>query len=123
MEYQFFAPVNLDKKEYLDPLKIGDGTLFDWCADQQSGLLSFLLRKSSEKGKESIYKDSFDITKDYQTAGRWAGDRVILLGEFDESGLWEKLKKEFKDITEQVVKEYNDFILTEEFQVIMKRVK
>jgi len=94
----------LDKKEYVCPWKISGGAkLWEWCVSSQAGIFPFLLRKSNEGG-------GGDINKEYQTAGRWAGDRVVLIGDYDESKLWDKLKRGYAEISRQLIKDYNDFI-------------
>lgn len=101
---QYFRAVNLDKKEYICPWEIGGAAkLWEWCANRQAGIFPFLLRKSNEGG-------GGDIKKDYKTAGRWAGSRIVLIGDYDESRLWDKLEEEYKDISRELVKDYNDFI-------------
>ena len=42
-------------------------------------------------------------------AGRWAGDRVCLVGDYDSSKLWERLRQ-FRNITKEVVDTWNAFI-------------
>ena len=111
---QYFKAVNLDKKEYVCPWKIGGvAKLWEWCVNTQAGIFPFLLRKSNEGG-------GGDINKDYETAGRWAGERVVLIGDYDESGLWDKLEKEYADISRQMVTDYNDFIESDESKLKYK---
>jgi len=108
---QYFRLVNLDKKEYVDPWAIGGlGKLWEWCANNQCRVIPFLLRKSSQGG-------GGDIHKDYKYAGRWAGDRIVLVGDYDESGLFDKVEEEFREISEELAKEFNDFIELELYQV------
>jgi hypothetical protein len=42
-------------------------------------------------------------------AGRWAGDRVCLIGDYDSSKLWEELPG-FHNITKDLVETWNAFI-------------
>lgn len=94
----------MDRKEYVCPWEIGGvAKLWEWCCNRQAGIFPFLLRKSSEGG-------GGDIQKDYQTAGRWAGNRIVLIGDYDQSRLWDRLEREYTDISEQLVRDYNDFI-------------
>ena len=55
-----------------------------------------------------IEGQSVDVPED-GIAGRWAGDRVVLVGDYDSSGLFEK-SGEFHNITEELVKVWNGFI-------------
>jgi len=101
---QYFLVVNLDKKEYLHPHKLDCGLkLWEICANNCLNILGFLLRKSSEGG-------GGDIQKDYKNAGRWAGDRLVVVGDYDGSKLYDKASKEFKEITDEIKKKWNDFI-------------
>jgi hypothetical protein len=102
---QYFKAVNLTKNEYVCPWEIGGvAKLWEWCVNPQAGIFPFLLRKSDDYG-------GGDIQKEYETAGRWAGDRIVLIGDYDSSNLWNKLEHGgWTDISEQLVKDYNDFI-------------
>ena len=73
-----------------------------------------MLRKSSEGG-------GGDIKEDYETAGRWAGDRIVLIGDYDESKLWDILETEYVDISEQLVSDYNDFIEVDSLKLQYQR--
>ena len=108
---QYFRLINYDKKEYIDPWDIwGLGKLWEWCANNQCRILPFLLRKSSEGG-------GGDIEKDYQTAGRWAKDRIALVGDYDQSKDFDRAEKEFSNISHQVRKDFNDFIDAKEMKL------
>jgi len=108
---QYFLLVNLDKREYVYPIYVSTGMkLIELCVNNFGALLLFLLRKSSEGG-------GGDIDKPYKYAGRWAGDRVVLVGDYDESDLFRKALEEYKDITLAVVNEYNDFVWQDEFKL------
>lgn len=111
---QYFRAVNLDKEEYVCPWKIGGGAkLWEWCVNAQAGIFPFLLRKSNEGG-------GGDIDKEYKTAGCWAGDRVVLIGDYDESGLWEKAEQEYENISRELVADYNDFIGVDDSKLTYK---
>ena len=108
---QYFLIVNLDKKEFIHPHKLGSGLkLWEICASNACRVLPFLLRKSNETG-------GGDIQKEYKNAGRWAGDRIVVVGDYDESGLYDKALKEFKDISHKIKDEFNDFIQVEHLQL------
>lgn len=101
---QSFCLVNLDKREYVsawDDASIGK--LWEWCKAKHSGIIYFLLRKSSGTG-------GGDIQDRYETAGRWAGDRIVLIGDYDGSNLYKLALESYKNITADAMKEYKDFI-------------
>ncbi len=102
---QYFILVNLDKEEYIDPHKFTAGAkLWEICVNSTSGILPFLLRKSSDIGSGG------DIKKNYKSAGRWAGDRIVVVGDYDDSGIYCKAKLHFKEISEEVLAEFWDFV-------------
>jgi hypothetical protein len=43
------------------------------------------------------------------TVGRWAGDRVALVGDYDDSGLWNELPS-YRNISAEVVRDWNAFM-------------
>ena len=108
---QYFRAVNLDKKEYINPWEMGNGAkLWEWAANNITRIFPFLLRKSNEGG-------GGDIQKDYKNAGRWAGDRIVVVGDYDESGLYDKASREFKEISREIEDEFNDFIEIKEYKI------
>jgi len=101
---QYFLIANLTKKEYLNPLKLQSGLkLWEITVNKAPRVLPLLLRKSSSGG-------GGDIQKDYKSAGRWAGDRIVVIGDYDESELFEKVRKTYEEISNQTIKDYNDFV-------------
>lgn len=100
---QYFLIVNLDKKEFIHPSRAGMGSKLWEIAVNNGGIFPLLLRKSSEGG-------GGDIMKPFWSAGRWAGNRVVVVGDYDKSGLYDKAQKRFKDVTKRVVKDFNEFI-------------
>ena len=52
--------------------------------------------------------------------GRWAGDRIVVIGDYDSSGLYDEVKKKgWKDISVGVAKEFNEFIGDDDLKVII----
>ena len=100
---QYFVFVNLDKKEVINAWDLGSGAKFWEISNNLKGLWCFLLRKSNEGGGGDI-----DFTS-YKHIGRWAGDRVVLIGDYDKSKLYDKASDTYKDITEEIKKEYKKF--------------
>jgi hypothetical protein len=41
--------------------------------------------------------------------GRWAGDRVVLIGDYDKSKLWDELPA-FRNVSAELVEAWNGFI-------------
>jgi hypothetical protein len=113
---QYFVIANLTKKEYLHPHRLGFGAkLWEISANNITRIFPLLLRKSSEGG-------GGDIQRDYPTAGRWAGDKIVVVGDYDKSGLYEKAKKNFREISKEVVKDYNDFIKEPSMKMKLEKV-
>lgn len=48
--------------------------------------------------------------------GRWAGDRIALVGDYDASGLWDE-SHAFGNVTEELVAAWNDFIELPDFHL------
>lgn len=102
---QYFIIANLDKKEYIDPRKFTAGAkLWEICVNTTAGVLPFLLRKSNDIGSGG------DIKKNYKNAGRWAGDRIAVIGDHDTTGLFLKVELHFREISEEVMAEFWDFV-------------
>jgi hypothetical protein len=101
--------VNVTRKEYVNPWDIGGlGKLFEWCVNRQAGIFPYLLRKSSERGGGDVrYKNP-------QFAGRWAGNEIYLIGDYDESNLFEIANSEYRNISKELATEYNLFIQVDE---------
>jgi len=103
---QYFRFVNVSKREYVDPWDIGGiAKLWEWCANREAGIFPYLLRKSNEGGGGDI-EDSDKAP----FAGHWAGDELYLIGDYDESRLWQKAEAEFRNISEPLIAEYNEFM-------------
>jgi len=51
--------------------------------------------------------------------GRWAGDRVVLVGDYDEGKLWEELPT-YRNISKEVVETWNSFIELDEKQLTFR---
>lgn len=75
---QYWKPVNLDKKEYLHAHDLDGGLKLleqTWSAGGVAGALVLLLAASPEKRGGG---DAPDTT----TVGRWAGDRIVFVGDY-----------------------------------------
>lgn len=113
---QYFILVNLDKEEYITSGDIGGASkLSEWCGNLQAGIIPFLLAQGPDDG---ILGDGERYLKERETGevqphpewGRWAKDRIVLVGDYDESKLSYKAREEFENVSETVLKEFNDFM-------------
>jgi len=115
---QYFYLINLDKKEYIHPFNLGGGVkLWEWLANYTVFLPIFLLRKSTESGGGDYHGEHLP------NLGRWAGDRVALVGDYDESGLYDKAKKHFTEISHIIKQDFIKFLLWAELDVTTKNEK
>lgn len=103
---QYFFIVNLDKKEFLHPHKLGMGLkLWEICINKGCGVIPYLLRKSSSMGGGDI-----DELETFPYAGHWAGDRIVVVGDYDKSNLFQTAEENYKDISLEVRDEYEKFL-------------
>lgn len=100
---------NTTKKEFINPVVLtGAADLESICTKHISGILPFLLRRSSESGGGDLLEDF-----DYQYAGRWAGDCVSVIGE-DDLDLYQEILGSWKDISLDLTDEWHSFMRDEE---------
>ena len=112
---QYFYIMNLDKKEYLHPHKIGCGLkLWEICANDAISCLPFLLRQSNEGGG-----GDYNMADETSYCGRWAGDRIAVIGDYDASKLYQEAYEGngWKEISVELAKEYNPWIELEEKKI------
>ena len=121
---QYFKALNTDKMEVVCPWCIGGGAkLWEWAANPQGAIFTLLLRKSDEGGGGDFYgyhkgcgEGSPIPCPLSPIAGRWAGDRVMLVGDYDSSKLWNQLHQ-CENISRQLVDEWNAFIEIDDKQL------
>ena len=121
---QYFKAVNTDKHEYVCPWCIGGGAkLWEWAANPQGAIFCLLLRKSDEGGGGDFYGYHSGCDEGgpircalSPIAGRWAGDRVVLVGDYDSSKLWD-VHAGYTNISRDLVTEWNRFIELPEKQL------
>jgi hypothetical protein len=114
---QYFKAVNIDKREVVCPWCIGGGAkLWEWSANTQGSIFTLLLRKSDEGGGGDFYgyhkecDEGGPITcRPEPMVGRWAGDRVALVGDYDPSNLYTEAAG-YRNISRELVAVWNDFI-------------
>src|SRR3954463_16594654 len=99
---QYFIAVNKTKKEFVRSWDIGGlAKLVEWCANKTAGILPYLLRRSSGWGGGDADHTAAKF------AGRWAGDEIYLVGDYDESNLYETAQDEYQNIAQGLVAEYS----------------
>ena len=112
---EYIHYINLDKKEYFTivPFKFWE----NMAGEQPKVLLWLLTHNHENKGL------GWGNVEGYKYLGRWSGDRIIILGDYDP--MFEKLKvlKEFKDITCEVMKEVMDYASKEELPKLYEYLK
>lgn len=79
---QYYMTVNLDKKEYLYPHKLGDGLkLMEFACSTLGTMtaLALLLADGNGRGGGDMHSNSPLI-------GSWAGDRIVIAGDYADPG-------------------------------------
>lgn len=78
---QYWIPVNLDKKEFIDPHKLASGLkLWEIVANDHVGKALCILCAAmpEQRGGGDLCESP--------TVGRWAGDRIALVGDYADDG-------------------------------------
>lgn len=107
---QYYKLVNLDKKELIDAWTMNSGAKFWEIANNLPAIWHFLLYKSSDSGGGD-WHDAEDNTN--SNLGRWAGDRVVLIGDYDDSDMNENVwdqEKGYTNISLKILEEYKQFV-------------
>jgi len=93
---EYWHIVNLDKKEMFatPPYKF-----WEWMANEHSKVLFWLCAKRQDM-KRGFGSPEYEK---YPTLGRWAGDRVIVIGDYDPE--FKKIIAGCKDITLEVLED------------------
>lgn len=98
---QYYVFVNETKKEYVDPAELdGSAKLWEVCYNPGcAGALTFLTLQ--------CLSDS-----NYKYAGRWAGDKLSVVGDYDSSDLYTIVQRDpsWRDITQPVKEELRCFL-------------
>ncbi len=139
---QYFKAVNLDKKEYVCPWCLdGVRKLFEWAVNKQGAVFTLLLRQSSQSGggdfsgpgtqfidldagvslseviAKGVTREGMLVNLPPESiVGRWAGDRITLVGDYDDSGLYQKASS-YLNISERLVDAWNEFVNWDEHEL------
>ncbi len=134
---QYFKAVNVTKKEVVCPWCLGGvAKLIEWAINPWGAVFTLLLRKSDASGggdfggptmqrldasKQSPEEILETIVRGVlkegapcgippdSVVGRWAGDEVYLVGDYDSSKLFDK-SEEFRNISRELVDTWNQFV-------------
>ena len=132
---QYFKAVNKTKHEYICPWCMGGGAkLWEWSVNPQGAIFTLLLRQSSATGGGDYQgpepqiisaDDPTDLAEtiargvpregqpvslsDDAIVGRWAGDAVCLVGDYDASELYDKAGS-YRNITPELIEVWNQFV-------------
>jgi len=105
---QYYKITNIDKEEYLCPHKFGSGLkLMEFGNDGQSAMtgLAVLLADGNGRG-------GGDLRSEHPIIGTWAGDRIVIAGDYADANKWCPSTKEnlyayaehaYKDISDKVI--------------------
>lgn len=82
---QYHIPVNIDKREFINPHLLNNGLkMLEWgCGGGTTTALTVLLACSHQRGGGDLITDNPAANK---IMGRWAGDRIVVLGDYTEVG-------------------------------------
>jgi len=93
--------VNHSIREYIHPNDIGENaSFFGLIHGITPTILAYLLRTSQELGYG-------DIIEDLDFNGRWAGDRIEILGDYHDQSLFLDIQNDYHNITQEAYAEYN----------------
>lgn len=82
---QYHKLVNLDKKEFINPHKMGSGLKLDEFNESLVMVaLSILLSDNNGQGCGDIFKKGRGGPADH--SGRWAGNRIVITGDYTAHG-------------------------------------
>ena len=84
---QYHLILNLDKRQYLEPHASGEGAkLLEFGCSMEGTMtaLAALLARDNGKGGGDLYPP--DGTGDTALIGSWAGDRIVIAGDYGEPG-------------------------------------
>lgn len=105
---QYYMAVNPRKREYICPWCIGGGSkLWEWAVNLEAAIFPVLLAKTDEGGGGD---PDWEDPKVQQVFGRWAGDPVYLVGDYDSSKLYDKAREEYANISGEVGEAVSDFL-------------
>ena len=104
---QYYVIANIDKKQRIVPLAFGDGSkLMEFSMSSEGVLTALAVLLASGNGK-----GGGDLESEDPIIGSWAGDRIVIAGDYADSGLfgydkaniYDIAMTEFEDISSDVL--------------------
>jgi len=81
---QYFRIVNLDKRQYINPHSFNDGAkLLEFGCGGVGTMTALAVLLADGNGYEGG-----DLHSNHPIIGSWAGDRIVVAGEYGERGKW-----------------------------------
>ena len=93
---QYFIVANTTKKEYLHPHKFGSGLKFLEFTLDGFGVMSGLAHLIAQSS-DGVADDCEMVT------GRWIGDHIVIVGDYDNSGIFDDAMDGYEDISNAVI--------------------
>lgn len=90
---QYYMIVNLDKRQFISPWTFGDGAKLLEFGMSRDGLLcglAILLADGNGRG-------GGDLHSDHPIVGTWAGDRIVIAGDYADPGKFLPTKTRYTD--------------------------
>jgi hypothetical protein len=126
---QHYAIVNKTRAEYIDPHETQSGSkLWELCMNDVTKLLPYLLAQGAngsggdpripwsdfegEDGSVDWEAHQAALDETFPNCGRWAGDRITVVGDYDESGLYQTARdsSRYTEITPEIREEVLAFL-------------
>lgn len=106
---QYYLIVNISKKQYLDPFVFADGRKLMEFASSGMGVLTglaLLLADGNGRG-------GGDLDSDNPIVGSWAGDRIVIAGDYADAGKFLEQETIRKGHENDNLHTYADFFYTD----------
>ena len=109
---QYFLIANTEKKEYISPHDLGSGAkMAEIMGTPRVGaFLMFLLGNSDGKGGGDLQSNDRERPKhqsEMDYFGHWANNRIEIIGDYDSSQKYDKIRNEYTKVPQSAIEEYN----------------
>lgn len=100
---QCYKVVNFSKKEYIVPNAFGDGLKLKEFACSGNATMTALAVLTVDPKTNGNGGGDFMPSGSFGIIGRWYGDSIGIVGNYEENGLYYEAEKSWKDISREVV--------------------